>query len=336
MLDELLAEVVGDERARALLEDVAVPDALLGREPRRGRVGRAAVAMALNLALLDDLLGRVPSAAAYLARRRGQGRRLVFDHGAVRTVAGPDTGGLPSGVECLRRFLVPLGYDEVGVYPLDRLRMTGKVFCHRDRPEDVPQLFVSELHVDQLPAPARDAVARVVGDSRDPLTDEARTGLDALAATGSLPPAAAADLVRALVPCLGRNHDDPALADYELLLEHSAEMAWIATEGNAFNHATDRVADDLETLSAELSGAGFAVKDAVERSTTGRVRQTALRADPVTRRFRLGGADGATVERVVPGSFFELINRDRLAGGGLDLSFDTGNAQGIFTMTRAR
>jgi hypothetical protein len=62
------------------------------------------------------------------------------------------------------------------------------------------------------------------------------------------------------------------------------------------------------------------------------VRQTALRADPVTRRFRL--ADGGTVERTVPGSFFEFISRDRLADGALDLTFDTGNAQGIFTMTR--
>jgi hypothetical protein len=333
VLDELLADVVGDSRAAALLADVAVAAPFLDREQPRDRLPRAAIAMALNLALLDDLLTRVPSAAAYVAHRRRQGRRIVFDHGAVRTVAGPHTGALPSGVEFLRRFLVPLGYDEVGVYPLDRLRMTGKVFGHRDLPEDVPQLFVSELHVEQLPGPAQDAVARVVGASHDPLTTTARAQLAELDHDRSLPPDAAAELVRALVPCFARNHDDPALADHELLLEHSPEMAWIATEGNAFNHATDRVDDDLPALSAELTAAGFVVKDTVERSATGRVRQTALRADPVTRRFR-ADADADVVERTVPGSFFEFINRDRLPDGALDLTFDTGNAQGIFTMTR--
>jgi hypothetical protein len=331
MLRELLNDVLGGARAEALLADVAVADPLVDREQPRDRVARAVIALAINLALLDDLMTRVPSAAAYVAHRRGQGRRVVFDHGAVRTVAGLPTGALPSGVECLRRFLLPLGYDEVGVYPLDRLRMTGKVFCHRDRPDDIPQLFVSELHAERLPGPAQDAVARVVGGSRDPLTTEARDLLGELDGTRSLPPETAAALVRALVPCFGRHHDDPALSDHELLLEHSPEMAWIATEGNAFNHATDRVDDDLQALSAELAAAGFLMKDSVERSATGRVRQTALRADPVTRRFR---ADPSPVERTVPGSFFELINRDRLPGGALDLTFDTGNAQGIFTMTR--
>jgi hypothetical protein len=52
----------------------------------------------------------------------------------------------------------------------------------------------------------------------------------------------------------------------------------------------------------------------------------------VTRRFR---TDAGVAERTVPGAFFEFINRDRLPGGELDLTFDTGNAQGIFTMTRA-
>jgi hypothetical protein len=332
MLDELLADVVGTAGAERLLADVAVAAPFLDREQPRDRVARAEVAMALDLALLADLLTRVPSAAAYVAHRRGQGRRIVFDHGAVRTVAGPHTGALPSGVECLRRFLAPLGYDEVGVYPLDRLRMTGKVFCHRDLPEDVPQLFVSELHVERLPGPAQDAATRVVGASDDPLTARARALLTEIDHARSLPPEAAAELVRALLRCFGRNHAEPALADHAILLEHSAEMAWIATEGNAFNHATDRVDDDLQALSAELAAAGFTVKDAVERSATGRVRQTALRADPVTRRFR---ADAGVVERQVPGSFFEFINRDRLSDGMLDLTFDTGNAQGIFTMTRA-
>ena len=64
------------------------------------------------------------------------------------------------------------------------------------------------------------------------------------------------------------------------------------------------------------------------------MRQTAYRADPVERRFRTG-ADGV-VRMSVPGSFYEFISRDALPGGNaLDLTFDSGNAQGIFKMTAA-
>jgi len=331
-MHDLLTTITGEERAESLLTAVAVPSSLADPEQPRGQASRTTVAMALALVLFDDLLARVPSGKRYVARERERGRKVVYDHGAVRTVDWPETGGLPSGGEVFRRFLVPLGYEEVGLYPLDRIRMTGRVFSHRDLPEDLPQYFVSELHVDRLPAEAQDAVTHVVGESVDPLTDEALGLADELAQRGWLSVADAAHLVSALAPCFGRHHSDPALADYDTLLRHSAEMAWIATEGNAFNHATDRVAD-VDTLADELRADGWPMKDTVERSRSGRVRQTATRADTVTRTFR-DEAGGSTVEREVPGSFFEYISRDPLPGGLLDLTFDAGNAQGIFTMTR--
>jgi hypothetical protein len=119
--------------------------------------------------------------------------------------------------------------------------------------------------------------------------------------------------------------------DYETLKAESAEMAWISTEGNAFNHATDRVADVFATAEAQRV-AGRAIKEKVEVSTSGRVRQTALIADKVTRGFI--DADGQRVERVVPGSFYEFISRDLFPDSKrLDLAFDTGNATGIFNVT---
>jgi Domain of unknown function (DUF1338) len=207
--------------------------------------------------------------------------------------------------------------------------MTGRVFTHAELPEHLPQYFVSELHVEHLNLPARQAVTRTVGDSVDPLGAEALRLLAELAGRGWLPVDDAVRLVPMLASCFGRHHPDPWLADYHTLLRHSAEMAWIATEGNAFNHATDRV-PDVEVL-AEALRPDWPLKDTVERSRNGRVRQTALRADPVLRRFRDTG--GISVTRQVPGSFFEFITRDVLPGGGLDLTFDAGNAQGIFRMT---
>jgi hypothetical protein len=137
-----------------------------------------------------------------------------------------------------------------------------------------------------------------------------------------------------VVRAFGRHHTAPALADYESLLAHSAEAAWIATEGNAFNHAADRV-PDVVALSAELQARGLPLKPEVEHSANGRVHQTALLADNVRRAFV--GPNGETVAREVPGSFYEFITRDLdPTSGRLDLSFDSGNATGIFAVTEAR
>ncbi|HSL08174.1 MAG TPA: DUF1338 family protein [Pseudonocardiaceae bacterium] len=336
-MNELLTRIVGAQRCAELLAQVAVPPQLAALQglptpvpstsnaPQR----RATAAMAMSLVLFEDLLARVPSGARYVASQRERSRQVVFDHGAVRTVDWPETGQLPPGAELFRWLLVPLGYQEVGRYPLDRIHMTGRVFTHADLPEQVPQYFVSELHVDRLDPDAQQAVTRTVGDSVDPLDGEALALLHDLAGRGWVTLDDAARLVPMLVSCFGRHHPDPRLDDYHTLLRHSAEMAWIATEGNAFNHATDRV-PDVDAL-AEALRPNWPLKDTVERSRSGRVRQTALRADPVLRRFR--DADGASITREVPGSFFEFITRDARPDGRLDLTFDAGNAQGIFRMT---
>jgi hypothetical protein len=272
-MNELLTRLVGPQRCEQLLADVAVPPQLAGDEQSRDQSSRAAVAMALSLVLFEDLLARVPSGARYVASQRDRGRRVVFDHGAVRTVDWHETGQLPPGAELFRRLLVPLGYQEVGRYPLDRIHMTGRVFTHADLPEQVPQYFVSELHVDRLDPEAREAVTRTVGNSVDPLGDDALS-----------------------------------------LLDHLAGRGWVAL--------------------ADVLRHDWSLKDRVEYSRSGRVRQTALLADPVVRRFQ--DADGAGIAQEVPGSFFEFITRDFRPDGRLDLTFDAGNAQGIFRMTAHR
>ena len=268
------------------------------------RVGRAEVAFALHVVLFADLLDAVPSAAAYVA----DGRRVVLDHAAVRTVAWP-CGGLPPGREQVTRLLEPLGYERHATYPLTRLRMTGHAYAHLDRPEDVPQWFVSELHPDEFSAPFRQVVGDLLATSVDPLAAGDRDRLDRLAADGGL----------------------PVDRDLDLLAAESAEMAWIATEGTTANHCTDRV-DDVTVAAEAERAAGRPIKDTIEVSASGRVRQTAHRAAPVVR--TLTTVEGDPVERTVPGSFFELITRDRLPDGSLDLAFDAANATGIFAMTR--
>ena len=294
-------------------------------------VTRAELALALNACLFNDLLGRVPTAAKYVAEVAEEGAAIVFDHGALRTIEGP-TGALPSGFAAFARILEPLGYEAAAVYPLPRLKMTGRAFVHRDFPETIPQFFVSELHIEQLPKEAQAAASRVFASSKDPLGPEAVEALDRLARDGALPLPDAKVLLKACLAAFQRQHPALSLEDYETLLVHSKEAAWIATEGNAFNHATARV-PDVEALARRLKTEGYPMKDRIEVSANGRVRQTAILADKVLRTFHL--ADGNKVERAGPGSFFEFITRDvDPATGRLDLTFDSGNATGIFAVTR--
>jgi uncharacterized glyoxalase superfamily metalloenzyme YdcJ len=341
-LKRLIRASAGEPAAAELLETLQIDPALLAEGPREltgpGRVSRAAFAMALNALLFRDLLERVPSGAAYVADRRRAHQRIVFDHGALRTIRfgeGP-TGELPAGTGAFARILEPLGYATAGVYPLDKLQMTGHAFVHREFAATMPQFFISELHAERFSPEFQAAAARVFGASRDPLGHDARAALNAFAAHGSCEFEAAARGLREILAAFRRCHETPALTDYRTLLAESAEAAWMATEGCAFNHATDRV-PDVNRVACEQRELGRPIKSTVEVSRSGTLRQTAFKADPVARPFRTH--EGGTTVLTVPGSFYEFISRDMIhAADGtrqLDLRFDSMNAQGIFKMTSA-
>jgi hypothetical protein len=330
-LRRILAAALGAEAER-LMARVEVAPALL--DAPDDAVPRAVIAQALNLTLLARSTSEVPDLARYMDEKAARSERFVLDHGAVRCVMSASTGALPTGQQAFARFLGPLGYFEADEYPLPGLRMVGHAWRHRDFPEDVAQYFVSELDVSAFSPGFQASVERVVGQSRDPLSATSVGHLWELAETGTLPMAAAVALVHNLTTCFARQHGPPAWSDYEVLVAESAEMAWIATEGNTFNHATDRV-PDVDAVATEQQALGRRLKREVEVSRAGTVRQTAFEAVTVWREFR--DAEEAVIQRPVPGSFFELITRDphpETGEDGLDLRFDSGNAQGIFAMTR--
>jgi hypothetical protein len=329
-LQTTLEAVTGVERSNRLFQILTVPPSLIAETGPT--VSRAGVAQALNMMLFEDLLERVPDARSYAEDCLGDGRKIMHDHGAVRTVLFPGMGALPAGEQAITRILRPLGYALNGTYPLERLKMTGRSHAQLEYPEELAQYFVSELHPDRFSAEFQAAVARVTSTSRDPLTVEAKSLLNELEQSRSLSIDEAAKLLPVLAQCFSRQHNEAALADYEILLRESPEMAWISTEGNAFNHATDRVAD-VDQLAQDQKLLGRPMKATVETSQSGRVRQTAFLAARVNRRFR--SEDGSLIEREVPGSFYEFITRLPLPAedGKLDLSFDSSNAQAIFKMT---
>lgn len=327
-LFHLLDTALGETAAQAAFAQLQVAPALL--RPLGEQVNRAELAQALNMALFLDVVQRVPMAAAYVADLQRDGQPLVFDHGALRTVAWP-SGALPPGEAAITRVLRPLGFALAATYPLTKLKMTGRAWRHQDQPEQIAQFFVSELHPERFTPGFQAAATRVLASSQDPLSAQDLALLEQLARDQQLPTAAAAALLPRLIACFQRQHGLFELSDYQLLQAESAEAAWIATEGNAFNHATDRVAD-LEAVVARQRALQRPVKDSIETSATGRVRQTAFRAARVMREFTDGGR---RVMLEVPGSFHEFIQRAPLddGSGRLDLAFDAGNATGIFKMT---
>jgi Domain of unknown function (DUF1338) len=334
-LAALLAVVVPERDVAGLVKLMNMPVALADATP--GVVTRAELAQAMNMALFAGLLDRVPTGRAYTDDLRHTKTRIQFDHGALRTVRWAQSGALPPGEAAFTRILKPLGFVLNGTYPLERIRMTGRSYMHLDASDEIAQYFVSELHPERFSPEFQQAVTNVIGESVDPLTPQAVASLAELERDRSLPLAIALDLLPVLVRCFERQHPVPRLADYETLRAESAEMAWIATEGNAFNHATDRV-DDVFAVADAQRALGRPIKDAVEISKSGRVRQTAFRADPVRRTFT--DTNGAQIQRDVPGSFYEFISRDSVMDDAtgrrvLDLGFDAGNATGIFKMTAA-
>ncbi len=326
----VIREIIGGERVDEFSHVVLIPEVLssFGDE----QVSRAHIAMSLFLTLYADLLERVPHALEYFNRRKSNEELIFLDHGAVRTVLTARNGDLPPGEQSLTRILVPLGYSHNHTYPLPKLRMTGRSYTHKDFPELIPQYFVSEFHPEQIENDNFEKkVILTVENSRDPLTKETITDLEYLEENGFLPRERVADFLSNIAAAFDRQHPVPLLSHYEELREHSAEMAWIATEGNAFNHATDRV-NDVMALAEHEREIGSPIKDTVEVSGSGNILQTAYKADIVSRPFRLD--DESIVDKGVPGSFFEFITRHNDEEGKVDLAFDANNATGIFAMTR--
>ena len=334
-LTNLVEKVIGAEACAWVLQLMTVPAAFSVWEEQW--VSRKEMAQALNMVLFYDLLLRVPTGRQYTEEVAARGDKVFHDHGALRTVRWLENGALPPGEAAFTRILAPLGYKLNGVFPLDSIGMTGRSYAHQDCPDDIAQFFVSELHPGRFSPTFQGAVTRVLSSSQDPLTPKANFLLHELARDGRLVFADAAGLLPELKACFGRQHAVPHLADYELLLAESAEMAWIATEGNMFNHVTDRV-DDLLRVTQEQNALQRPMKQSIEVSKSGRIRQTAFKADMVPRQFV--GSDGELVDRTVPGSFYEFITREHyldsvVAAQKLDLGFDAANAQGIFKMTAA-
>src|ERR1700744_4813439 len=212
-VEQLLLKLLGLEKTARLFTTLNHPRIL--NEWEDGTVTRAELAQAMNMALFEDLLARSENGRTYTEEVIANGGAVYFDHGALRTVRWTDCGALPSGEAAFTRILRPLGFRPNGRYPLDKLGMTGRAYAHDDAPDEIAQFFVSELHPERFSEQFQEAVTRVIGNSKDPLTPLAASQLWELERDGSLPLEHAHGLLQVIVGAFGRHHDIPTEADYQ-------------------------------------------------------------------------------------------------------------------------
>ena len=292
-LDRLLCALLGRQSTDQLFAMLEVSTAL-SDETGPG-VSRGVLAQALNMVLFGDLLARAPSARAHVHDRLENGEKVVHDHSVVATIASPHVGGLPSGREALSRVLVPLGFVESGSRRSWEGGVTEHTYLHADHPDDIAGFVVIEVHPHWFSRGFEAAAERVVQSSRDPL--QAQTAwLAALQSEENVELADAVAILRALAACFDRQHATPSLDDYDLLGRESAEMAWIATEGNAVMQVAQRVAEPNNRGSAVLRG------DVSEP-----VDLLLLEPAYVERPFR--DSEGRMIGAPVPGPSYKLVGR---------------------------
>jgi len=207
-----------------------------------GAVSRGVFAMALNAVLFHELLTRVPTAVAYVADRRRQGERIIFDHGALRTIrfAARDTGALRrrgvvqrafcsrSGMTWRAPIARPVAYDRIRV-------------AHREFPETLPQFLRERVACRTVFQEFQAAAERVFGNTRDPLT-RLRKRRSRLRRDWSLRNEACGTFLREKLPLLSAVGTRSRAWSIPDLARGIAECAWIARRLGV-QPPTDRVQD---------------------------------------------------------------------------------------------
>jgi hypothetical protein len=282
--------------------------------------------------------GRVAYVQTYERVIRQAGATLVNDHIAFRTLA---TQQPLAGIASLARIFEALGYRAAGSYHFSDKQLSAIHLQHAN--PQFPKLFISELKTWELPAAAREIVARTVRSQQMPL------GLEPLAALANLDrdDGPAREL---LTPVVAQFHELPWLLprqeDVTAINAASQYAAWVLVHGYNVNHFTSLInahgvpaLDSIEKTIAALQAAGVPMKAEIEGASGSKLRQTATEAVKI---------DVAVLDRAgnpvpLPWSYayFELAQRDAVLdpATGQRVRFEGflgEQATNLFEMTRVK
>jgi hypothetical protein len=291
--------------------------------------------------LFDALWQRYRSRVAYVQTYEqvihAAKATLVNDHIAFRTLA---TEQPLTGIASIARIFEALGYRAAGNYHFADKHLTAIHYQHANR--DFPKLFISELKVWELDAPARAAIVRSTRSHRLPLA------LDTLATLSQLDrdDSSAAELLGEVVaqfhalPWLLPRKEDVALVNGA-----SQYAAWVLVHGYNVNHFTSLInahgvpaLDEIEKTIAALQAAGVPMKAEIEGERGSKLRQTATEAVQIDVDVL---DDGRPLKLPWSYAYFELAQRDTVLdpATGEQIRFEGflgPQATNLFEMTRVK
>ncbi|UFP94354.1 DUF1338 domain-containing protein [Gloeobacter morelensis] len=266
---------------------------------------------------------RVAYARTYQRMIEEAGGTVANDHIAFRSLR-LILDGQDFGLGYLERFLFPLGYEAAGEYRFPTQSLYARHYRHPEQDAlDLPKLFVSELVVDDLPAPAAGLIRASVAGAK--LVERA-------------------DTPQSLEAVFDRPWQPPLRSAVEALNDISQYGAWVLLHGYAVNHFTGYVNrqntaayPDIESTAQGLAALGVPMKSEIEGSWGSGLRQTATKAVSEPAAVR----DDATGEPVpIPWTYayYEIAERGpiEVAPGRLERfeGFLGPQAKNLFEMTR--
>jgi hypothetical protein len=257
----------------------------------------------LLAALWRDYTASTPQAAAIHALFAARGEDVVNDHVALRTY-----GVAAVGLDVMARPFERLGWiGQPDDYRFRDKHLRARYWRHPEPGR--PKVFISELIVDELSAPAQAAIAALVSQIPTGFGD------------------------RADLPWAGRPWTVDS-ATYRALLAESEYAAWVAAFGFRVNHFTvdvDRLRtfDGLDAVNDFVRGHGFRLNDAggvVKGNPAERLEQSSTRADEID-------VDFADARLRVPSCYYEFARRYALPSGERFEGFVPASADKIFEST---
>jgi hypothetical protein len=261
--------------------------------------------------LWDDFVEIAPQAAAIRAKFIQHGETIVNDHVAFRTF-----DRAPLGLDQLEPLLLDLGYRPLTDYRFSEKKLRARAYVCAGS----PRVFLSELLVDELSAPARQIIDSCVDQARQ-VIEEAEGDPDAVPSSAE-------------IFCAGPLWNPLRFSDYERLAQESEYAAWLCALGLHPNHFTLSVnafkkLTSVEAVLSFVESAGYAVNGAggrVKGSAQLLLEQGSTLADQMPVQFAHG-------ERKIPTCYYEFALRYPEANGSLFEGFVETSANRIFEST---
>ncbi len=288
--------------------------------------------------LWDDYAQRVTHARAYQEMLSELGGTFVNDHIAFRTLA-VTVDGHYLGISNLKRVFDVLDFPEKGAIEFPDTHLFARYVQH-DEP-DFPRIFISELKVDELPAPVAEAIRGSVAGYRQVLSDADVEALRRLDEVDAVPDGLLDRTVRLFREVPWGPVPEKVVREVNAASQYGA---WVLLHGYNVNHFTGYVnrhgvdqIGDIEKLIDALKSRGVPMKSEIEGARGSKLRQTSTEAVRVPVTVLDENGSPKSIEWTY--AYMEYAERGFVEENGKQVLFQGflgPQASGLFEMTRLK